>query len=415
MQPEQRMSKKRRRELRAQFITAFVLAAGFVLTAVPALLITNLELRLFNARTYQTALDTAGFYEYLPTLAARQLHFAATFDTCRENPMACRFPNALPQTRACLDVALGADLVEAVIRNERRPTPVQIRAAQDCFERFGNPPQIPTPPAPGPTLFAFFTPQQIETILETIIPPQELRAFADQALSETLNYAGGESPSLTLSLGWLKRGLKQRGAEAILDALRTQPACTAEQVTRLALDLALNQSPRDLFLCAPPEDVLLLIQPLVSRGVSIQARFIPETVTLGALPTLSGINLTRSIPLTRVIMRYSGLLPLIFLAALSGVIVRGWKSWLVWWGTPLMLTGILTLGLSTLSLPLLAGAIQQQIAERMPPMVLPEIAATVQTLLVDIIGSVLAPITIQSIALSAIGLIMVLAARFIKR
>ncbi|MEJ5225481.1 MAG: hypothetical protein WHV44_13575 [Anaerolineales bacterium] len=415
MQPEQRMSKKRRRELRAQFITALVLAAGFVLTAVPALLITNLERRLFDVRTYQTALDTAGFYNRLPTLAAQQLHFAATFDTCRENPMACRFPNALPQTRACLDVALGSELIEAVIRNERRPTPVQIRAAQACFNQFGVPAQMPTPPAPGPLLFAFFTPQQIEVILETIIPPQELRAFADQALNETLNYVGGESTSLTLSLGWLKSGLEHRGAEAILDALRTQPACTAEQVTRLALDLALNQSPRDLFLCAPPEDVLLLIQPLVSRGVSIQARFIPETVTLGELPTLSGINLTRSIPLTRAIMRYSGLLPLIFLAALSGVIVRGWKSWLVWWGTPLMLIGILTLGLSTFSLPLLAGAIQQQIVERMPPIILPEIAATMQTLLVDIIGSVLAPITIQSIALSALGLIMVLAARFIKR
>jgi hypothetical protein len=386
-----------------------------VLTAVPALLITNLEMRLFDAKTYETALNDTKFYDQLPTLAARQLHFIATYDTCQVNPMACRFPNALPETRACLDTALGPDLVEAVINNARSPTPGQIRAAQDCFDRFGTPQQIPSPPAPGPLLFATFTPQQIEIILETIITPEELRSFADRTLKDTLDYAGGQRASLTLSLGWLKRGLEQRGAEAILSALRTQPVCTADQISQLALDLAASKPPRVLFVCRPPQELELLIQPILSRGTSIQAALIPEIVSLGELPTLSGVNLTRSIPLTRTLMRTSGLLPMVLLLALTLVIVRGWKSWLLWWGIPLVLTGIFTLGLSALGLPLLAGTIQQQITERMPPLLLPEIAATVQTLLMDIIGSVLAPITIQSIALSAAGLVMLITARFVKQ
>lgn len=413
MQPEQRMSKKRRRELRAQTTRAFILAILFVLSAVTTLLATNLEASLFNTKTYQSALEDMGLYEQLPALAARQLHFIATYDLCHANPMACRFPNALPQTRACLDVTLGADLVGAVIRNERSPTPAQIGAAQDCFTRFGTPEQIVTPPAPGPALFAFFTPQQIETILKAVVSPEELRTFGNQALKETLAYASGERATVTLWLGWLKRSLSSRGPDAVSHAIQEQPACTAEQETRIARDLNANHTPRDLFACSLPEGITTLLRPFITKGVNSQAALIPETLTISTLPAVPG-TLTRSIPLARHIIRYAWLLPLALLSALSLVIVRGWKSWLMWWGMPLMLTGILALGFSVFSLFALPTTVQQLIAGSLPPILLPEIAATLKTLVIDVAGNALAPLTIQSIALSAAGLGMLIAARLIK-
>ncbi len=416
MLPEGNMSKKRRRELRAQLLSALSLAALFVFTAVPTLILVNLQARLFNAQTYQQALDAAGFYDRLPALLARQLHYAATYNLCRDNPLACRIPNARLPTRACLDVTLGSAATEAIARNARRPTPTQVKAAQACFEKFGLPPSIAAPPPPAPALFAIFSPEQIEHLLIRLTPPGELRAITDRFLQDALDYASGTRATLTIPLDWLKRGLVERGPEAILQSINSQPACNDDQVTRLALDLTIpGQTPRDLFVCSPPEEISLLLRPLIIQGINTQTALLPDFAVLGEMPTLGRLSLSQLIALTRTVLRFLWILPLLFLAALSGVIVRGWKSWLVWWGGPLSIAGALALGVSALGLPLLAGYVQSLLAENLPPVTLPELHTLITQILVEIIGGLLAPISIQAAGLSATGIIMLLVARFLRK
>lgn len=416
MLPEGNMSKKRRRELRAQFLTALTLAALFVLTAVPTLILVNLQARLFNAQTYQQALDAAGFYDQLHTLLARQLHHAATYNLCRDNPLACRIPNALPQTRACLDMTLGSANTEAIARNARRPTPTQVKAAQACFEKVGLPPSIAAPPPPAPALFAIFSPEQIEHLLIRLTPPSELRTITDRFLQDALDYTSGTRTTLIIPLDWLKRGLVERGPDAILQSMGSQPACNDEQITRLALDLTLPaQTPRDLFVCSPPEEISLLLRPLIIQGINTQAALLPDFAVVDELPTLGRLSLSQFITLTRTALRFLWILPLIFLAALSGVIVRGWKSWLVWWGGPLAIAGALALGVSALGLPLLSAYAQSLLDQSLPPVTLPELHTLIAQILVEIIGGLLAPISIQAAGLSATGIIMLLVARFLRK
>lgn len=415
MQPDVRMSKKKRRALRAQTITAIGLAVLFVLSAVPALFFANLENRLFSPKTYQIALEETGAYKNLTGLLARQLHYAATYDTCMQNPMACRFPYTGAQTRACIEETLGKGLVEAVVRNERRPTPQQTRDAQACFSQFGQPPQGEAPPPALPVFFALFSPNQIEGILNNILAPAELQTFLDQAISSTLAYAGGDQKTLTVRLDWLSRRVSEQGPEAILKTWRNLPICQPDAVMRNTRALFNNQLPDDLFQCNPGDETVLLLSPFINRVLKAQAALIPKSVSLGELPAPMNANLSNPAQLIRGVMRYGWIVPLVWLIALFIVIARSWKAVLLWWGAPLAIVGVFSLGLSALGIPLMSGYIEQQITTGMPPTLTPEIASTLHALIVDIIGHALAPVTVQSIAISATGLIMLIVAQFVHK
>lgn len=418
MQPEIHMSKKKRRALRAQTLAALGLAALFILTAVPALILANLENRLFSPKTYQTALEESGIYENLPGMLARQLHYAATYDTCAQNPMACRFPYTNAQARACLEETLGKELVDLVARNERRPTPAQTRAAQTCFDQFGKPPQGAPPPALVPGVFTLLPPQQLESLLNTITPPDELRTFVEQTTEDTFIYLGGDARTLTLRLDWLSHGLRTRGPETLLQIIRSLPPCTPNQALEIARAVLENKRPETLLRCNPGENALLLLSPFFSQVIHVQAALIPKSVTVGEMPApagLAGLDGVQALTLLRQFSRYFIVAPILLLISLALVIVRSPRAWLLWLGAPLTIVGILSLGLSALGIPLLSNYTEQQISAGLPPTLMPEIAQTLHTLVVEIIGNLLAPVTVQSIAISAIGLIMLTAARFVRK
>ena len=93
------------------------------------------------------------------------------------------------------------------------------------------------------------TPEDWQNNIVLLLPPEELRAMANQALDSTFDYLNGRSNSVAITLVPVKAQLAgESGVQLVLQILRRQPACTSEQLTQMALGLFGGQ----ITLCNPP-------------------------------------------------------------------------------------------------------------------------------------------------------------------
>ena len=77
-----------------------------------------------------------------------------------------------------------------------------------------------------------------ETNISTLLPPEELKVVADNALDATFDYLNGKTDSAVISLTPLKTHLVgDSGLRVVIQFLSLQPACTPEQLSQMALGL----------------------------------------------------------------------------------------------------------------------------------------------------------------------------------
>ncbi|HUF00288.1 MAG TPA: hypothetical protein VMN99_13605, partial [Anaerolineales bacterium] len=95
-----------------------------------------------------------------------------------------------------------------------------------------------------------------------LLPPEELKAMANHALDATFDYLNGNTDSAVISLLPVKAHLAgEAGLQLVLQILRRQPACTAEQLTQMALGFFGGQ----IALCNPPEQAIGLMMPFLQN------------------------------------------------------------------------------------------------------------------------------------------------------
>lgn len=324
---------------------AAVCAILFVPTVVIALVFFNTEGRLFDAQSYLTALERQDFYERLPALAAETLSNPAQQD---------------------------GDL--SAIRS----------------------------------LLAVVPAENWEAAMRAFLPAEVSRPMTEQAITSILDYLNGDSESAQLSLSEFKAHISgPAGTQAIMDMLRAQPPCTLEQMAEMTVGM-LTGKPKLLF-CNPSEEALGLMQPFIQSGLQTAAAGIPDTVTLIRPDAEKLQDPLRVLRTLRGVLRFSPLLPLGLLLLIILFAVRDAKGWLLWWGIPILIGGLLGLAAAG-SIGLLTDwAFINYAVPRIPP-VLP---ASVQELTRGLIDSALAgvskPIAIQSAILGLVGMLMLAA------
>jgi hypothetical protein len=339
-------------------------AAGFVLTALAALLFFNLERRAFDPRTYKQALARQNIYAQIPALVGDLMTAAADYDPCADNPITCQADQRSPEAAACFENALGKSKYEAILFEGLTPTESDLQLAQPCFALY---PPAPTTPGGPPPFLANLSTREWQVLITSLLPPDELERLTDQALDSIFAVLNGRAQAAYLDLTGFKSRLSgPPGVQAVLALLRAQPPCTLEQLSAMTIS-ALNLQ-GELEMCSPSPEVERVIQPLIEFNLQLAVLGIPDRAPL----ILPGMDLSgrttpmEAIRILRLAMRLSPALPLLFLLGITLLGVRSLTGWLRWWGWPFLVVGIGAALIGFLSAPILSLVLTQLMTRRLP-------------------------------------------------
>jgi len=260
----------------------------------------------------------------------------------------------------------------------------------------------------NPAAFPFLKELSVEdwqSTISSLLPPEELRALANNALDSTFDYVNGRTNTVVISLLPIKaRLIGESGVAVIRQFLNTQPVCTIDQLTQMALGFLGG----DIALCNPPEEAIGLLEPFIQSQLQTLNAVFPNEVTVFTGPNGGTPNDPRTqLRLVRSVIRFSPLLAILLLLAVALFAVRSIRDFFVWWGWPLLIVGVASALIGLIGSPLvgwfLQFLIQTQGAAFIPPLLAPSIGETVSA----VTSQMLIPVAVQGMIIAVIGLGMV--------
>ncbi|OGO18718.1 MAG: hypothetical protein A2Z14_09475 [Chloroflexi bacterium RBG_16_48_8] len=347
-------------------------ATAFVISALIALLLVNLQNHYLNPDTYKTVLDEQNIYDRLPAILSKQIAYSITYNPCLENPEQCE-----------------GEGMGGVDENNGPPTYLKNLTIEDW-----------------------------ELMLSHILTPEWTKSQTESVLDQFFAFLNSEEEklSITISLVGLKANLTgQKGMEFMRILVDAQPPCT-ETLLGLLLDAAAGDfTPDQLLLCRPPEEVMDGLAPTLEAALDLVIDDLPDQAILGKKLFGGGENASAStinegpginFQTVRSVMRLSLFLPLIFLVLLTLFGVRSWRGFLFWWGIPFMILGISALGVGLIALPMLDWGLGTFVLDRIPGAIDPDLL----NLLIDstelLVQSFVRVIVNQAALIVALGIIM---------
>lgn len=389
-------------------LLASLLAILFVITLTTALLVVNIEARLFNARLYMQVFDEQDLYNRLPSLAAETIVVSMIYDPCMDNPIACESEQRSIELEACLTNALGPELYVELVSDSRTPTEAELALAEDCFVRYGKPERSDGPNG-QPTMMKYLTVQDWENIITILMPPEELRTMLEQTLTQVFDVLDGKSDTATLSLVRLKQRLTgEAGAQAVEQLITAQPPCSAagEQLMR-------QIGAQDMELCNPSPEVLAEIRPRIQEQLLGTVASMPdEAVLIGeGAAGQAGAGLQ----MARLVMRLSPLLPLALLLGITLFAVRSLKGWLRWWGIPFLISAAIGLLIALVAPPLLQMAFAASLTGAFPAYLPRSLLTLSLEVGSELLHTLLEPYALQMVLIGGAGLAMLIGSFFVKQ
>lgn len=249
-----------------------------------------------------------------------------------------------------------------------------------------------------------------ESFIGTLLPPDVVKPIGDDLLNSTFEYLNLESSSIQVNLIPFKtRMMGETGAQAALSLINALPACTLDQSVLIMFGMV---SGGQIELCRPPDDILPMLMPLVQGQMQAAAAIIPDELTVVTAPLQDDPR--ERLQTARFLMRFSLILPLMFLITLTAFAVRSLKDWLLWWGIPFFVTGAISFILSLLGAPVFGSMLERILTSNMAgilPVFLADFAGDLASAMAR---ALLNPILWQGAVLAIIGAGMAGVGYFIK-
>ncbi len=237
------------------------------------------------------------------------------------------------------------------------------------------------------------------TLIQALLPPQQLQSMTEDTLTQLFGYLNGEISDPRISLLSLKHSLaSQAGLDAAIAIIHAQPACTVDQLAMMAASFG------QVF-CNPPEQILNLARPVIQAQLEAAAAAIPEDVPLAGPDSSPRLGELRAL---RLAMRLSPLIPLAFLLGITIFAVRSFRGWLAWWGWPLLTGGSLGALAGFAGAPLLRVFLERFLAQRIPLTLPVELTNTLRAVADAALHRMLQPGGWEGLGMALIGLVMIL-------
>jgi hypothetical protein len=250
------------------------------------------------------------------------------------------------------------------------------------------------------------SPANLEAAIAELLPPDDLKMLSEDALNSIFAYLNNQTDTVSVSMLPIKNRLAgPAGAELAVRLLNAQPDCTLEQLLQMGMGFFSGE----VALCKPPEEMMGLITPMLTSQVQLLTTAIPDRVLLFSAEN-SNPQVDPRIRLNgaRLVMKWSPILPILFLVTLTALTVRNFTDWLKWWGYPLLAVGTVSAVTALIGSPLLGlviRAVIQSQAGFLPPSLISALGETVSA----VSRQILSPVVVQGGILGFIGLGMVAA------
>lgn len=255
-----------------------------------------------------------------------------------------------------------------------------------------------------------------QTMRAEVLPNEILAEWISGGVDDIYEWIDSDQqlPDVSFDLRSFKdRVSSEHGENAIQVVYDTLSPCTEGEVadykTRLAGSLGGEEVPYNLcqFSGAFGEDQLSDYH----NSLVLVVNQIPDTFTLtDDIPGLGLGIIKTQLLMVRLLMRLSPFLPVVLLVLILAFAVRSLAELARWWGIPLVVDGMLLLGLTLLNQTLLAAALTLGPLRDVTPF-LREEALTASTILAN---EVFRPLLWQSIVIAGLGVLLFLVGMFVR-
>ena len=250
------------------------------------------------------------------------------------------------------------------------------------------------------------TVEEWQAMISTFLPPEELRAMTDQTLDATFDYLNFRSNSVIISLLPVKARLAgEAGVNVVRQFLQTQPACTVEQLTQMALGLLGG----NIALCNPPEEAMSLLAPFIqSQLQTINATFPNEIALVPGTESGTPLDPRLQLQAIRSAVRFSPFFVLLLLLTVAVLAVRSLRDLFIWWGWPLLITGTAGAMTAMIGSPIVGWFLQLLILSQGAILLPPILASSIGETATAVAGQMLVPVILQGFIIAVVGLIMII-------
>ncbi|HEX9332395.1 MAG TPA: hypothetical protein VF896_10925, partial [Anaerolineales bacterium] len=172
----------------------------------------------------------------------------------------------------------------------------------------------------------------------------------------------------------------------------------------------------DIALCNPPEQMMGLVEPLIQSQLQTISAAIPDQATIISSTENGTPNDPRyKLHLVRSAIHFSPFFVVLLLLAIALLAVHSLRDFLLWWGVPFLIVGVITISIGMIGAPIvgwfLQFLIQTQGAIFLPSLLASSIAETASA----VAHQILIPVAFQGFVIAIIGLIMVVVGVFLGR
>jgi hypothetical protein len=259
-------------------------------------------------------------------------------------------------------------------------------------------------------------------LLVGLLPPEwleEQTASLMTQLNHQIEHPEADA-GLYLDLTKLKGRLAgDVGLQSVNQIIQSQPPCQEGELERQIANLDPATGEIDLPDCLPPAESLEMMQPHLLTILSDVSTDIPDEVDLRpgagggghASSGESGPNLLMILHWIRHLGRFGLLLPLGLLGLIALFAVRSWRDLCIWWGVPLLVTGLVGSVAALLGPNLLEMGLHTVLTENIPMGFSPGFVEFGLGVIQELIGAMLKWILYGGMGLTLSGLALLALSR----